>query len=50
MTVVLLSLDDAASKHLRILDFNLRVVEYVLIIVDFFDNLDGLVLRFLLWL
>ena len=50
MTVVLLSLDDVASKHLRILDFNLRVVENVVIIVDVFDNLDGLVLRFLLWL
>ena len=50
MTVVLLGLDNMASKHLRILNFNLRVVENVVIIVDVFDYLNGLVLRFLLWL
>ena len=50
MTVVLLCLNNVTSKHLRILYFNLRVVENVVIIVDVFDNLNGLVLRFLLWL
>lgn len=48
--MILLSLDNVATKHLRILDFDLWVIENVVIIVDIFDDLNGLVLTFLLWL
>jgi len=48
--MILLSLDNVASKHLGILYFDLGVVEYVVIIVDIFNDLDGLVLAFLLGL
>lgn len=50
VTMILLSLDNVTSKHLWILYFDLRVVENVVIIVDVFNNLNGLVLTFLLWL
>jgi len=50
VTMILLSLDNVTSKHLRILNFDLGVIENVVIIVDIFNDLDGLVLIFLLWL
>ena len=46
--MILLSLDNVTSKHLRILNFDLGVIENVVIIVDIFNDLDGLVLTFLL--
>lgn len=48
VTMILLSLDNVASKHLGILYFDLGVIENVVIIVDIFNDLDGLVLAFLL--
>jgi len=50
VTMILLSLDNVTSKHLWILNFDLGVIENVVIIVDIFNDLDGLVLIFLLWL
>ena len=43
----LLGLDHMASNHLRVLDFNLRVVEDIIIIVDVFNDFDRLVALFL---
>ena len=48
VTMILLSLDNVTAKHLRVLNFDLGVIENVVIIVDIFNDLDGLVLTFLL--
>ena len=44
-----MSVDHASTLHLGILNFNLRVVEDVIIVVDIFDNLNGLILALLFW-
>lgn len=46
--MVLLALHYMASKHLRVLNLNLWVIEYVIIVVDIFDNLDRLILTLFL--
>ena len=48
MTVELLALNYMASKHLRILNLNLRVIEYIIIVIDVLDNLNWLILTLLL--
>lgn len=50
MTMELLALNYMPTQHLRILDFNLRVVEDVVIIIDVLDYLYRLVLALLFWL
>lgn len=47
--VILLSLYYITSKHLRVLDFNLRIVEYEVVIVYVFYYFYWLVLVFFLW-
>jgi hypothetical protein len=49
-SIVLLSLNDVTSLHLRILDFNLRVVEDVVVVIYILDDFDGLLLTLFLWL
>lgn len=49
-SMVLLSLDYVTTKHLWILDLNLRIVEDVVIIVDVFDYLYRLLIALFLWL
>jgi len=49
-SMVLLCLDYVTTKHLWILDLNLRVVEDIVIIVDVFDYLDWLLIALFLWL
>ena len=39
-SVVLLCLDDVTPKHLRILYLDLRVIEYVIVVVDILYDLD----------
>lgn len=49
--MILLSLNHLATKHLRILNFNLRVVENVIVVIYVFDNFNRLLLLALLfWL
>ena len=49
--VVLLSLNYVPTKHLRVLNLNLGVVEYVVVIVNVLDDLDWLLpIALLLWL
>ena len=48
-SVVLLGVNDIATLHLRVLDFNLRIVEDKIVVVDVFNYFDWL-LRLLLWL
>ena len=50
LTMILLRLNDVAAKHLRILDFNLRIVENIIIVIDILYNLNRLVSFFFLWL
>ena len=45
--VVLLGLDNVATKHLRIFDFDLRIVEYIIIVVYVLYYFNWLILLFL---
>lgn len=47
-SVVLLGVHHTASHHLRILDLDRRIVENVVVVVNVLDNLDWLLLVFLL--
>ena len=47
--MILLCLDDMASMHLRVFDFNLRIVEDVIVVVNVFDYLDWLLVLTLLF-
>ena len=38
--MVLLSLDNVAAEHLRILNLNLRIIKNIVVIVDVFDNFN----------
>ena len=49
-SMVLLCLDYVTTKHLWILDLNLRVVEDIVIIVDVFDYFNWLLITLFLWL
>lgn len=40
--MVLLGLDDVATEHLWVLDFDLRVVEDVIVVVDVLNDFDRL--------
>ena len=46
--MILLCLDDMATMHLRVFDFNLRIVEDVIVVVYVFDYLDWLLVLTLL--
>ena len=46
--MILLCLDDMATMHLRVFDFNLRIVENVIVVVNVFDYLDWLLVLTLL--
>ncbi len=48
VAVVVLSLDEVAAEHLWVLDFDLRIVEDVVVVVDIFDYLNWLLLVLLL--
>ena len=43
-SVILLTLSDVPTEHLRILYFDLRVVEDIIIVVNVFDNFNWLLL------
>jgi len=47
-SIILLGLDHVATLHLRILDFNLGIVENVVIVIDVLDDFDWLLLTLLL--
>lgn len=49
-SVVLLGVDDTSALHLRILYFDLRVVENVIVVINVLDDLDWLLLVLLFWL
>lgn len=49
LCVVLLSWNDCSTQNLWILDFNLRIIKDVIIVINVFYNLDGL-LGLFLWL
>ena len=42
--MILLCLDHMTSKHLRVLDLDLRIVEYVVIVIDVLNYFDRLLL------
>ena len=44
MSMILLALDYMATQHLRILDLNLWIIKYIVIIIDILYNFDGLIL------
>lgn len=48
LPVILLGLNDVATKHLWVLDFDLRVVENIIIVVDVLYYFNRLVSFFLL--
>lgn len=48
-TMILLSLNDMTTEHLRIFYFNLWIIEYVIVVVYVFDYLYGLLLTLFLW-
>lgn len=50
IAMVVLSLNEVASKHLGVLDFNLGVVENEIVVVDVLNNFYWLLLVLLLWL
>lgn len=43
LAVILLGLDDVASQHLRIFNFNLWIIENVIVVIDIFNYLNWLV-------
>jgi hypothetical protein len=47
--MVLLALSDMPTKHLRILNFNLRVVKDIIVVVYVFNNFNWLLLILFLW-
>ncbi len=49
-SMVLLSLNDMTAKHLWILNFNLRIVKDVIVVINILDYFNWLLLTFLLWL
>ena len=48
-SMILLCLNNVPSKHLRVLDFNWRVIEDEIVIVDVFYYFDWLLWALLLW-
>ncbi len=48
-TMILLTLGDVPTEHLRILYFDLRIIEDIIIVVNVFDNFNWLLLILLLW-
>jgi len=49
-SMILLSLDYMASKHLRIFNLNLWIVKNIIVVIYIFDYFYWLLLIFLLWL
>lgn len=47
--MVLLSLNDVTSKHLRILYLNLRVIEDIIVVIYVLYDFDRLLLALFLW-
>ena len=47
--ILLLTLGDVPTEHLRILYFNLRVIENIIVVVYVFDDFYWLLLILFLW-